>query len=102
MNGPQGDLLHWVASQLLWDPELDVDALIAEFMAAYYGQAADAMQAYYTRQRDALTSFGSFAFFRDQVFLHQARLLLERAEQQTVDAKSQTRLRVLNGIINHL
>jgi hypothetical protein len=102
MNEPRGDLLHWVVSQLLWNPELDVDALIAEFVAAYYGPAAEAMQAYYTMQRHALTSFGSFAFFRDQAFLHQARLLLERAEQQTVNADVQTRLRVLDDITDRL
>jgi hypothetical protein len=107
MNALKGDLLHWVASQLLWDPTLDVDDLIAEFVAAYYGPAADAMQAYYTLRRDtiqrnALSLSHGFAFFKDQAFLHQARPLLERAKQQTVDAESQTRLRVLNSISNDL
>ena len=34
------ELRAWVLAQLLWDPELDADALIAEFLAGYYEEAA--------------------------------------------------------------
>ncbi len=38
--------LH-IRSQLMWNPELDVDALLAEFYPTFYGPAGDAMSAYW-------------------------------------------------------
>jgi len=38
--------LYYVAAKLLWDPELDVDALLAEMHAKLYGPAAPAMAKY--------------------------------------------------------
>ena len=40
------DLRAWLVSKLLWNPDLDSDALIEEFVAGYYGQAADAVRSY--------------------------------------------------------
>jgi len=41
------DLFIFVQSCLLWKPEADVEALIDEFMAAYYGKAAPHVRAYF-------------------------------------------------------
>ncbi|MER7332887.1 MULTISPECIES: DUF4838 domain-containing protein [unclassified Micromonospora] len=36
----------WVISRLLWNPRLDADKLIREFLRGYYGAAADSIYAY--------------------------------------------------------
>ena len=41
------DLFVFVNSRLLWQPDADVEALIDEFMPAYYGPAAPAMREYF-------------------------------------------------------
>ncbi len=41
------DLFVYVNSRLLWEPGADVEALIDEFMAAYYGAAAPRMRQYF-------------------------------------------------------
>ena len=107
MNQPQGNLLHWVASQLLWDPGLDVEVLIAEFINAFYGPAADAMHAYYARRHDtmqqkSLTTFYSPALFQDQAFLDEARQLLRLAAQRAAGTDIRTETRILEGIAEQL
>lgn len=103
MNHPQGNLLHWVASQLLWDPGLDVEDLIAEFISTFYGPAADAMQTYYARRRDtmqrkSLTTFYSPALLQDQAFLDEARRLLRLAAEQAQGTDTRTEMRILEGV----
>ncbi len=44
-----GDFIRlraWLVAQLLWDPDRDEDALIDEFLAGYYGPAAEHLRAY--------------------------------------------------------
>ena len=107
MNNPQGNLLHWVASQLLWDPTLDVEDLIAEFISAFYGPAADAMHRYYAKRRDtmqqkSLTTFYSPALLQDQTFLEEGRLLLRLAAQRAEGTDILTETRILEGIAEQL
>lgn len=107
MNGPRGDLLHWVASQLLWDPTRDVDDLVTAFVKAFYGPAADVMQAYYTLRRDtlrkrALTSFSSLAFLQDDEFINQGRRLLRLAIAQAEGTAAPTQARIYEGVIDQL
>lgn len=45
-GGELAELRSWVLARLLWDPSLDPQALIREFLDAYYGAAAPAMQEY--------------------------------------------------------
>jgi len=46
MGGDLAALKNWVWGKLLWDPTLDVDALIAEFAHGYYGPAGPAVIEY--------------------------------------------------------
>ncbi len=46
LNGEFGDLRAYLLAKLLWDPYADVEALTAEFLAAYYGDAAPYIQEY--------------------------------------------------------
>lgn len=44
----------WVISRLLWDPTLDADALIREFVNGYYGKAGPAVYEYLTVMRQSM------------------------------------------------
>ena len=41
------ELKSWVIAQLMWDPEMDTDKLVAQFVKDYYGKAADDILSYY-------------------------------------------------------
>lgn len=41
------ELRSFVMARLLWNPNVDVNGIIDEFLAAYYGKAARAMRAYF-------------------------------------------------------
>ncbi len=41
-------LNFYIRCQLMWNPDLDVDALLAEFYPTFYGPAAPAMSSYWT------------------------------------------------------
>lgn len=43
----------FLRGQLMWNPDADVDALLAEFYPKFYGPAAEPMQAYWTAIYDA-------------------------------------------------
>lgn len=45
------ELKVWVYTKQMWNPNLAQDALIKEFIEAYYGPAADDMTSYFTVQR---------------------------------------------------
>lgn len=45
-GGELAELRSWMLARLLWDPQRDPQALIREFLGAWYGAAAPAMQQY--------------------------------------------------------
>jgi hypothetical protein len=45
-GGELAELRAWMLARLLWNPQLDPRALIREFLGAWYGAAAPAMQQY--------------------------------------------------------
>ena len=40
------ELRTWLTARLLWNPDLDTDTLIDEFLTGYYGPGADAVRTY--------------------------------------------------------
>ena len=52
--GGRGDLFQWVNANLLWDPLLNTEDLVAEFIDAYYGPAAEPMRRYQQLRQDAI------------------------------------------------
>jgi hypothetical protein len=52
-------LKKWIYTKLLWNPELDLDPLIAEFVKAYYGPADTEMGEYLSMMRGAWRNFRS-------------------------------------------
>jgi len=51
-------LNYYVAAKLLWDADLDVDALLADFYEKYYGAACGPMRHYHEAWEHALASSG--------------------------------------------
>ena len=46
-GGEWAELRAWVLAKLLWNPEQDTQALVSEFIQAYYGKAANDVQKYF-------------------------------------------------------
>ena len=67
-NGPgdesweQNTLTFWLYSKLLWNPDADVDQLVAEFCAKVYGVAAPEMLRYYQMRQMAWDSNADTGF----------------------------------------
>lgn len=58
-----GDLVElraWLLAHLMWDPSRDADALIREFLAGYYGPAADALWRYINLMHDRVEASGAY------------------------------------------
>ena len=73
-------LKKWVFSQLLWNPEADMNALIAEFISAYFGKASPEMADYTTLIRKAWRRF--IIRYRKNNFTMLEYTPEERAEMQ--------------------
>jgi hypothetical protein len=103
-NAPQGDLLQWVATRLLWDPQQDVAALVQEFTAAYYGRAAPPMQQYLELQRRTIeaNALETNRVFASRAYGEQAAALLARAAGLAAGATPGERLRILEGMADGL
>ena len=48
------ELRSYVLTHLMWDPTMDTDSLVEEFMIGYFGQAAQPMLAYYKKIHQAV------------------------------------------------
>jgi hypothetical protein len=57
MHGSLGELKSWLYAKKLWNPSWDQEALINEFVSAYYGPAAVEMAEYVALQRQAWANF---------------------------------------------
>ena len=98
------ELKAYVIAKLLWDPDLDLNRLIDEFLHLYYGNSADSIKAYIQlleRQVDALEDFhmGCFApphpsYFTPEL-LDQADALLAAALELADDDQIRERVAVV-------
>jgi len=86
------DIRAWVLARLLWNPDLDGDALVKEFVAGYYEAAAPYIQAYIERLHDTAEADGSYmpcfdrkGAFLTFEFLSEAEKLFAQAEQAVAD-----------------
>ena len=87
-------LKAWVIAKLLWNPELDTQALAEDFIGGYYGGAARYILAYYNLLNEALRAvpdahFGIYdpprnRYLTDEV-IQKAKALFDRAELMADD-----------------
>ena len=99
--GGRGDLFQWVNANLLWDPLLNTEDLVAEFVDAYYGPAAEPMRQYQQLRLEVIeknlkhTQFP----FRNADFIRETRELAQRAVELAGKADEPTRARILAGAL---
>jgi hypothetical protein len=103
-GGENAELRSYVMARLLWNPNIDVDETVNEFMAACYGKAARVMRAYFDLQHRQvrLPAQGEGhhmwifthpgAAYLSQDFLAQATKLLEEAESTADDEATRKRV----------
>jgi hypothetical protein len=54
------ELRSWVLAKLMWDPTLDGEALVEEFVRGYYGPCAEHVLAYLEGMHDAVEATGDY------------------------------------------
>jgi hypothetical protein len=113
-GGENAELRSYVLARLLWNPQVDVDRTINEFMDACYGRAARAMRAYFDLQHRQVrlappgkghhlwiyTSPG--APYLSQDFLAQAAKLFDEAETAATDDATRERVRKARLAIDYV
>ena len=99
------EMRSWVIAKLMWDPSLDLDALVNDFIYGHYGKAAPAIAEYDRLLRktgadhaaDLAAPKGGIRFemdnpFLSRDFLDQATALFKRAETLADDATIRRRV----------
>jgi len=102
--GGNGDFYQWVNAQLLWDPFLNTEDLVREFVEVYYGPAAVPMGAYLRLKQDDIDN--GFVHNRDvfsgRDFTQKTRELMLQAEEMSRDADDRIRARILADVLDGL
>jgi hypothetical protein len=77
------ELNHYVMGQLAWNPNADVDALVADYTTLRYGRAAPVARSAYATMEDVVRRFGSIQYATpktaDEIRAAAARIDVERA-----------------------
>jgi len=58
VGGEWHELRAYVLAKLLWNPECDADAVVDDFMAGYYGAAAEPIRRYFDTMHEELAASG--------------------------------------------
>lgn len=100
-------LRMWVFSKLLWDPSLDVEELLLDFIHGYYGEAAPAVVEYHEllwknfaehadlgRARQWIYPIHNEEFFRHG-FVEKARAILDQAVAMAESEETRNRVDLL-------
>lgn len=92
-GGEMAELRAWVLARLLWNPSLDANKLIEEFLSGYYGPAAPFLQRYLQMLHDkvALTHYRLGCYSPTDAPYLTADMLAEaeRLFQQALEAVNQ-------------
>lgn len=101
IGGEFAEMKSWVLSKLLWNPNLDTNALVAQFITDYYGDAASYIQQYFDLCHSLIkddTVMGIYidennALYTDE-FVAEADSLLKQAKQAVAECDEDIRFRV--------
>lgn len=100
-GGEFSDMKSWVIAKLLWNPELDTDALTSEFISNYYGAAAPYVQKYFDLCRSLVkpdTVMGIYIDHKNPLytdeFIKEASSLIKAAVGSVKDEDETIRHRV--------
>lgn len=98
-----GELKTYLISKLLWNPEIDVESVIDDFIKGYYGPAASRVREYFDLEnslRGPDVHMGCFndcnhPIFRDDVILQGISILETAMDECKDDQQTCSRLRLL-------
>jgi len=86
------ELRSYIIAKLLWNPDMDVDIIIDDFLAGYYGPAAPFIRKYIDTMHDALEqtngSLGIYGYPYDGINTYLTPELIKQYEQIFDDAET--------------
>ena len=91
----------WVLSKLLWNPNLDTRALVAQFISDNYGEAAPYVQQYFDLCHSLIKDDTVMGIYIDEnnplytdEFVAEAKSLLDKAKEAVAEADDDMRFRI--------
>jgi hypothetical protein len=101
LGGEFSDMKSWVIAKLLWNPELDTEALTSEFISNYYDAASPYIQQYFDLCKGLVKPDTVMGIYINQwnplytdAFITEAKALLDKAVESVKDADEAIRHRV--------
>ena len=110
-NFGSNGLAYYLAAKLLWDPRLDVDALLEDFYTKFYDEVAEPMRDYYeTLERTAIASdvhlarqraYGEVVRFFSADLLAKLDRSVSRAEKEAKDEEVRQRVALVRASLDY-
>ena len=101
IGGEFADMKSWVLSKLLWNPNLDTRALVAQFISDNYGEAAPYVQQYFDLCHSLIKDDTVMGIYIDEnnplytdEFVAEAKSLLDKAKEAVAEADDDMRFRI--------
>ena len=101
IGGEFADMKSWVLSKLLWNPNLDTRALVAQFISDNYGEAAPYIQQYFDLCHSLIKDDTVMGIYIDEnnplytdEFVAEAKSLLDKAKEAVAEADDDMRFRI--------
>ena len=101
LGGEFAEMKSWVLSKLLWNPNLDTQKLVEEFISDYYGEAAPYIQQYFNLCHSQIKEETVMGIYIDDnnplytnEFIAEGRNLLDQAKQAVAESDDEVRHRV--------
>ena len=101
IGGEFADMKSWVLSKLLWNPNLDTRALVAQFISDNYGEAAPYIQQYFELCHSLIKDDTVMGIYIDEnnplytdEFVAEAKSLLDKAKEAVAEADDDMRFRI--------
>ena len=89
LSGEFGELRYYILSKLMWEPNGDVDRWMREFMAAYYGMAAQPIREYIDAMVKHVTEDDVHVrLFDDPLRGHMPEWMIELADKKFNEAEA--------------
>lgn len=101
IGGEFAEMRAWILSKLMWNPNLDTKALVADFISDYYGEAAPYIQQYFNLCHSIIKDDTMLDIYCDETnplytneFIAEANAILNQAKQSVASSDEEIRFRV--------
>ena len=89
LSGEFGELRYYILSKLMWEPDGDVDRWMREFMAAYYGMAAQPIREFIDALKNHVTEHDVHVrIYDDPAHGHMPQWLIDLADAKFDEAEA--------------